>query len=54
MTTQAERYAEAHAAAIGIPVHHCPNCGRIAAHWIPERIEDNKYEHGYYTCGDAA
>lgn len=46
--------AEARLAA-GLPVLYCPNCGRPAAHWVPDDIDDHGLiVPGYYTCGGAA
>ena len=53
MKSQAEFEAERRIEA-GLPVLRCPNCGRFAAHWVSERIEDDKYTQGYFTCGGAA
>jgi hypothetical protein len=53
MKSQAEFEAERRIAA-GLPVLVCPNCGRTAAHWVPERIEDDEYQQGYFTCRGAA
>ena len=45
MTTQAERAAEKRRTA-GLPAFTCPNCGTLAAHWIPESFEGP----GHFTC----
>jgi hypothetical protein len=45
MTTQAQRAAEKRRLA-GLPAFTCPNCGALAAHWIPDSLTGP----GYYTC----
>jgi hypothetical protein len=38
--------------AAGLPVLHCPNCGKPEAHWVPDQLDDyGLIAHGYYTCG---
>lgn len=39
--------------AAGLPVLYCPNCGRPAAHWEPDQLDDyGRIAPGYYTCED--
>ncbi len=49
MTAQAQWAAQQRAAA-GLPVLTCPNCGKTAAHWIPDSLDDDGYHPGYFTC----
>lgn len=35
----------------GLPVIPCPNCGRVEAHWVADRLgDDGLVVHGYFTC----
>lgn len=38
----------------GLPVLHCPNCGRAEAHWVPDALDDQYglIMPGYYTCAE--
>lgn len=49
MTAHAEWAAQKRATA-GLPTLTCPNCGKTAAHWIPDSLDDDGYYPGYFTC----
>lgn len=55
MTTKAEVEAIRRLAA-GLPVIPCPNCGTVAAHWTPDRLDPDTglLVAGFYVCEKTA
>lgn len=41
--------------AAGLPALRCPVCGKRAAHWEPDQLDDyGRVVLGYFTCDDGA